>query len=431
MASTPFDAEHHHIFLGEGHDRNARKTWSVIALCTVVMVVELVGGLRYGSLALIADGMHMSTHAAAMLIAALAYRYARTHARDSRFSFGTGKVGDLAGFSSAIILAMIALLIGYEAISRLIEPVRIDFNQAIAIAFLGLFVNVASAWLLSGDAHMHGHSHGHGHGAHEHEDETHVIETPAGPLQLAIHEDGVPPRFRLQRLPVGSASGGLACSDVTVTTVRAHGESQIFRFRDAGTYLESTDSIPEPHAFEARLDLRAGGIPYVKSVVYTEPESHAHAIGTHGSHHRDHNMRAAFVHVAADAAVSVLAILGLAAGKFYGLTFMDPVMGIVGAVVIANWSFGLIRDTGAILLDMNPDAALSRDITALVKAQGDSISDLHLWRLGPGHLGAIVAIRSRIRDRDASYYRHLLSPFSDISHLTLEVSIPSDHLAPR
>ena len=427
MASTPFVADHDHIFLGEGHDRNARKTWFVIALCTVVMIVELVGGLRYGSLALIADGMHMSTHAAAMLIAALAYRYARMHARDSRFSFGTGKMGDLAGFSSAIILAMIALLIGYEAISRLIEPVRIDFNQAIAIAFLGLFVNVVSAWLLSGEAHTHGHSHEPGHAEHGHEDETHFIETPVGPLQIAIHEDGVPPRFRLQWLSAGSISSGLACSDITLTTVRTDGESKTFRFRDAGGYFESTDNIPEPHTFEARLDLRVGGTPFVKSVFYTEPENHGHSTGAHGSHHRDHNMRAAFVHVAADAAVSVLAILGLSAGKFYGLNFMDPVMGIVGALVIANWSVGLIRDTGAILLDMNPDAALSREITALVKAQGDSISDLHLWRLGPGHLGAIVAIQSRTRDRDASHYRRLLSRFRDISHLTLEVRIPSDH----
>ena len=429
MAATPFDAEHSHIFLGEGHDRNARKTWSVIVLCTVVMVVELVGGWRYGSLAVIADGMHMSTHAAAMLIAALAYRYARTHARDSRFSFGTGKVGDLAGFSSAIILAMIALLIGYEAIARLIEPVRIDFDQAIAIAFLGLVVNVASAWLLSGGAHAHGHSHGPKHGAHGHEDNTHVVETPVGPLQIAIHEDGVPPRFRIQHVSTGSAPGSLACSDVTLTTLRADGQSQTFRFRDAGNYWESTNSIPEPHAFEARVEIRAAGTPLTQSIFYSEAEGHAHATGAHGSHHRDHNMRAAFVHVAADAAVSVLAILGLAAGKFYGLTFMDPVMGIVGAVVIANWSLGLIRDTGAILLDMNPDTALSRDITALVKAQGDSVSDLHLWRLGPGHLGAIVAVRSRTGARDVAHYRRLLSRFHDISHLTMEVSTPSDHEA--
>jgi cation diffusion facilitator family transporter len=159
--------EHDHVFLGQDHDRNARKTWSVIVLCAVVMIIEIAGGMRFGSLALIADGLHMSTHAVAMLIAALAYRYSRQHALDPRFTFGTGKVGDLAGFSSAIILAMIALLIGYEAVSRFIHPVQIDFNEAIAIAFLGLFVNVLSAWLLSGDGHSHGHAHGHDH-AHGH-----------------------------------------------------------------------------------------------------------------------------------------------------------------------------------------------------------------------------------------------------------------------
>ncbi|OYV32651.1 MAG: cation transporter, partial [Thiomonas sp. 20-64-5] len=135
--------DHEHVFLGEGHDRNAHKTWWVIALCSVVMVVEIVGGLHFGSLALIADGLHMSTHAAAMLIAAVAYTYARRHARDTRFSFGTGKVGDLAGFSSAIILAMIALLIGYESVSRIFAPVPIHFAEAIPIACLGLAVNVA------------------------------------------------------------------------------------------------------------------------------------------------------------------------------------------------------------------------------------------------------------------------------------------------
>ena len=142
----------------------------------------------------------------------------------------------------------------------------------------------------------------------------------------------------------------------------------------------------------------------------------------HGAHHRDHNMRAAFVHVAADAAVSILAIVGLAAGKYFGLAFMDPVMGIVGALVIANWSFGLLRDTGAILLDMNPDRALSHDISALVLAQGDRVGDLHLWRLGPGHLGAIVAVHSRDAARDASYYQRLFSRFADLSHVTVQVT---------
>src|SRR5882724_4776534 len=173
---------HSHVFLGTGHERNERKTWAVIVLCGVMMLVEIVGGGLYGSLALIADGLHMSTHAGAMLIAALAYTYARRHAEDARFVFGTGKLGDLAGFSSAIVLAMIAALIGYEAIARFLSPIPIRFAEAIPIAVVGLMVNIVSAWLLSGSdhGHDHGHSHGHGHAQnhsdHEHEDSDHDHE---------------------------------------------------------------------------------------------------------------------------------------------------------------------------------------------------------------------------------------------------------------
>jgi cation diffusion facilitator family transporter len=168
MANT-FSGNHSHVFLGEGHERNERRTWMVIALCTAMMIVEIVGGLFFGSIALIADGLHMSTHASALLLAALAYSYARTHTEDERFSFGTGKLGDLAGFTSAVVLAMIALFIGYEAISRLIWPVHIDFNEAIPIAVLGLAVNVASVLLLSGGRHGHGHDHGQSHAANGHD----------------------------------------------------------------------------------------------------------------------------------------------------------------------------------------------------------------------------------------------------------------------
>ena len=161
-------ASHSHVFLGEGHDKNERRTWAVIVLCAVMMVAEIVGGLLFGSIALVADGLHMSTHASALLLAALAYRYARRHADDPRFSFGTGKLGDLAGFSSAIVLAMIAILIGYEAVSRLFAPVPISFNEAIPIAVLGLIVNIVSALLLSGGGHDHGHSHDHAGHSHDH-----------------------------------------------------------------------------------------------------------------------------------------------------------------------------------------------------------------------------------------------------------------------
>jgi cation diffusion facilitator family transporter len=297
-------ASHSHVFLGEGHDKNERRTWAVIALCAVMMVAEIVGGLLFGSIALVADGLHMSTHASALLLAALAYRYARRHADDPRFSFGTGKLGDLAGFSSAIVLAMIATLIGYEAVSRLMAPVPISFNEAIPIAVLGLIVNIASALLLGGGDHDHGHSH-----EHEHE---------------------------------------------------------------------------------------------------------------HGNAHRDNNMRAAIIHVLADAVVSVLVIAGLVLARTFGWLFMDPVAGIIGAAVIASWSYGLIRDTGAILLDMNPDRGMAEKVRATIERDGDRLEDLHLWRLGPGHLGAILSVVTA-KPRDASHYRRLLSHFHNLSHVTVEV----------
>jgi cation diffusion facilitator family transporter len=298
---------HEHVFLGPGHDRNERRTWAVIALCSLMMVAEIIGGSLYGSLALVADGLHMSTHAGAMLIAALAYTYARKHANDPRFVFGTGKLGDLAGFTSAIILAMIALLIGYEAVARFLSPVRIHFGEAIPIAVVGLLVNILSAWLLGGDDHP---GHDHDHDAH-------------------------------------------------------HG---------------------------------------------------------HGAGDRDNNMRAAYIHVMADAAVSVLAIVGLLLAKTFGWLWMDPLAGVVGALVIANWSYSLIRVTGAILMDISPDDRIADQVRAAVGAAGDQLVDLHVWRLGPGHFGAVLSVATRETQRGPAFYHAALRPLKGLSHLTVEVN---------
>ena len=312
-------APHSHVFLGSGHERNERRTWAVIVLCGVMMLVEIIGGRLFGSLALVADGLHMSTHAGAMLIAALAYTYARRHAHDGRFVFGTGKLGDLAGFSSAIILAMIALLIGYEAVLRFLSPVPIRFAEAIPIAAVGLAVNIVSAWLLSGD-----HHHGHGHGDHHDVDHDHDHD----------HDH------------VGSG---------------------------------------------------------------TAP----------GTHH-DYNIHSAYVHVLADAVVSILAITGLTLARSFGWLWMDPLAGIVGALVIANWSYGLVRDTGRILLDMNPDQATCARVRAAIEHDGDQLADLHLWRLGPGHLGAVLSVVTG-EPRLCSYYRARLEHIRNLSHVTIEV----------
>ncbi|EUC20874.1 CDF family Co(II)/Ni(II) efflux transporter DmeF [Paraburkholderia hospita] len=408
-----FGAGHDHIFLGAGHEKNERKTWAVIALCSAMMLVEIVGGSMFGSLALVADGLHMSTHAGAMLIAALAYTYARKHATDSRFVFGTGKLGDLAGFTSAIVLAMIAILIGYEAVSRFLSPVPIHFGEAIPIAVVGLMVNLASVWLLSGDhhGHSHGHSHGHGHEDHAHEDEAQKIFTSSGVFDVSIFEDGVPPVFRLTPATTGSR---LDATAVSVTTVRPDGAQQVFSLADRDGYLESREDIPEPHAFKAIVRMQNGEHE-------VEFEEHQHGHDAHDAATRDHNIRSAYIHVMADAAVSVLAIIGLVLARAFGWLWMDPLAGVIGALVIANWSYGLMRDTGAILLDMSPDRRMAENVRHAIEDRGDKVVDLHVWRVGPGHMSAVVSVATSECQRDSRFYHAVLERFRGLSHVTVEV----------
>ena len=295
--------QHHHVFLGEKHDRHARRTWLVVGLTAVMMVAEIVGGTVFGSMALVADGWHMSTHAAALAIAAFAYWFARKHAHDPRFSFGTGKLGELAGFASAIILALIAFYIGVESVVRILNPVAIHFNEAIAIAVLGLGVNLLSAWLLAEDHH------------HDHDDD---------------HE------------------------------------------------------LEAPHA------------------------------------HHDHNIRAAYLHVLADAMTSILAIIGLLVARFYGWVWMDPMMGIIGAGVIAVWSWGLIRSSGAVLVDMVPHPKLASAVRERLEVEGDRVSDLHLWSLGPGHTAVIASVVAE-RPQPVAAYKARLKDLPGLSHVTVEI----------
>jgi cation diffusion facilitator family transporter len=393
---------HSHVFLGSDHERSERKTWVVIGLCGLMMVAEIIGGLLFGSIALVADGLHMSTHAGALLLAALAYSYSRRHAMDDRFTFGTGKLGDLAGFTSAIVLAMIAILIGYESVSRLFQPVPIHFTEAIPIACLGLVVNIVSAWLLSNS----GQHHHHGRRADE-SDHSHRIPAAESDLLLEIVEDGVPPRFRLER----EKGMPLIASSVTIETTRPDGSRQVFAMENRGTSLVSVDVIPEPHEFNARV-VTTSGVDY--RVTF---EEHHHG---HAGAHRDNNMRAAVIHVVADAAVSILVIVGLVLARLFGWLWMDPLAGIVGACVIGSWSYGLIRDTGAILLDMNPDRQLAKKLRDAIEVEGDRLHDLHLWRVGPGHLAAIICVATS-EQRDPDYYHRRLARFKILSHLTVEV----------
>ncbi|MFP4476447.1 MAG: CDF family Co(II)/Ni(II) efflux transporter DmeF [Desulfatibacillaceae bacterium] len=293
---------HGHDFTCERLRGNERRTKWVIALTATMMVVEVASGIVFGSMALLADGWHMASHAAALSITALGYFFARKYAEDPRFSFGTGKVGDLAGYSSALVLALIALLMAYESIKRLVNPVDISFDEAIAVAVIGLVVNVVSALLLKDD-------HGHDHGEHQ------------------GHE-----------------------------------------------------------------------------------------------HHADYNLRAAYIHVLADALTSLLAIGALTGGRFLGWGFLDPLMGVVGAVIILVWAKNLARDTGAILLDMRSHGELADNLREAVEAETDAtVTDLHVWRIGPGSHSVILAV---VADKDVnpSRYREILSRFPQLAHLTIEVN---------
>jgi cation diffusion facilitator family transporter len=393
---------HSHVFLAADHARNERRTWAVITLCGIMMVAEIVGGLLFGSIALVADGMHMSTHAGALMLAALAYSYARRHANDERFTFGTGKLGDLAGFTSAIVLVLIALLIGYESIVRLAQPVPIQFAEAIPIACLGLAVNIGSAWLLGHGGHVHVHGHGHVHGPALHE-----FTIDGQQLTLALYEEGAVARFRVHV----AHGGGLSAKSTWIETVRADGSRQVFPMRNHDGYLESIEEVPQPHNFTAYLRTQTG---MERSLQFLEHEEEEKT-------HRDNNMRAAIIHVAADAAVSIFVIIGLVLARTFGWMWMDPVAGIVGASVIASWSYGLIRDTSAILLDMNPDRDLAKNLRATIEGCGDQITDLHVWRVGPGHVAAIVSVVTQ-EQRSPSFYHSKLERFKVLSHVTVEIA---------
>jgi cation diffusion facilitator family transporter len=295
--------KHRHRYnVEDGHgERNTRR---VIVLTLSMMIIEITAGYLFGSMALLADGWHMGTHAVALGITAFAYYYARRHSDNPSYSFGTGKVGVLGGFASAVVLAVIALLMGVESIQRLISPQPIRFNAAIAVAFIGLAVNVISALLLQ-EKHDHSHEH-------------------------------------------------------------RHGSSNKFH---------------------------------------------------------DHNLRAAYLHVLADALTSVLAIIALLTGKAFGWVWMDPIMGIVGAVIIGRWSYGLLVDTGKVLLDcdVNPEAV--EEIRSIIEADSDNrVSDLHVWRVGTYHLSAIVSVVTHF-PKTPDHYKKLLADFDEIAHVTVEVNL--------
>jgi cation diffusion facilitator family transporter len=294
-----------HIYLGAGHARAESRTRLVVIITAIFMVVEIVAGLAFGSMALLADGAHMATHVGALGLAAGAYWMARRHAANRRFSFGSGKFGDLAGFSSALVLGIISLGIAVESAMRLYAPVPIRYNEAIVVAGLGLLVNIVSAFMLA--------DHDHDHEAQE------------------------------------------------------------------------------------------------------------------TGNHQDYNMRAAYVHVLADAATSVLALLALGAGALFGLNALDPVVGLLGAIVIARWAIQLMRQAGLVLLDVEDDPSLSDAIRKTLEDDLNAhIADLHLWRLGPGHRGLIVSLVSPVPCSADDIKAELRRRHSGLSHVTIEISVCQD-----
>ena len=309
--------QHDHVFEQDHKRAGETRTLVVVAITAVMMVVEIVAGLVYGSMALLADGLHMGSHAAALGIAVLAYVVSRRLARDRSFTFGVGKINSLAGFTSAVLLMGFALLMVTESVDRLFNPLPIEFDHALLVAVVGLLVNGACAWILMSTPHEHGHGHSHGHShghAHDHDHDEHDQEQ-----------------------------------------------------------------------------------------------------------HHDHNLRAAYLHVLADALTSVLAIVALLAGKYFGANWLDPVIGIMGAILVARWSYSLIRDTASVLLDRQADGEMAKILREAIEAGGpDRVTDLHYWTIGHDIYAAELVIVSSNPSTPA-HYRSLIPDHLKVVHVTIEV----------
>ena len=295
--------QHGHNFFVH-REQNEKNTQKVMGLTAVTMVIEIVAGLAFGSMALLADGWHMGTHVAAFLITLFAYSYSRKNANNPDFTFGPGKINVLGGFASAVALAVVALIMAVESVGRFFSPVEIHYGQSILVAVVGLVVNVVSAFLLHG-SHGHDHHHGHSHG--------------------------------------------------------------------------------------------------------------------HENHHEDHNLKAAYFHVLADALTSVLAIVALLFGSLFGWWALDPAMGIVGALVITRWAWGLLKESSAILLDAGVKREVREEIKDVVEADADNrVTDIHVWKVGPHHLAALLTLVTHY-PRSSGEYKKLLAGFDQLKHITIEV----------
>jgi cation diffusion facilitator family transporter len=307
---------HQHNFTSV-NEQNVRRTWYVLVITVITMIIEVMAGTVYGSMALLADGWHMGTHAAAFCITLFTYSYAKKHASSNKFSFGVGKVGVLGGYTSAIALGIVAIIMLAESIHRLLSPIEIQFNQSILVAIIGLIVNIASMFILGHEHHGHDHSDHHSH-EHDHHEEHHE-------------------------------------------------------------------------------------------------EHHDH----HSDH--DHNLKAAYFHVLADALTSVLAICALLVGKFLGWFWLDPIMGVVGAVIITKWALGLMKQTSPILLDENIDKEYQLEIINTINDEHTKVTDIHIWKVSADHYSASIALCTTT-EANVESFKHSLNKFDKLSHLTIEVN---------
>ncbi|MGJ8670858.1 MAG: CDF family Co(II)/Ni(II) efflux transporter DmeF [Oceanococcus sp.] len=304
--------QHDHTFSQDRKRPGESRTLIVIGITAIMMAVELTAGVLFGSMALLADGLHMASHAVALSITAFAYVYARRNARNRQYSFGTGKVNALGGFTGAVLLAIFAVAMGFESLSRLLNPVEIVFNQAIVVAVLGLLVNGACVFILGVADHGHDHHH-HGH--------------------------------------------------------------------------------------------------------------------DHSGHHHDHNLKSAYLHVMADALTSVLAIFALLAAKYFGLIWMDPAMGIVGAILVARWSYGLLVSTAAVLLDRQASESLQTQIRQWIEIDDDTqITDLHVWSIGPAIYSAQIALVTH-QPLAPDEYKALIPESLGLVHVSVEVHVCPDQVS--
>ena len=347
MTRHDLSAHVHHEEDDQFNRAGERRTLAVIALAFVMMVGEIVGGWISGSMALTADGWHMGTHVGALGLTLVAYWYARTRAGNDAFSFGTGKVYALAGFTSGIVLALVALWLGVESIERLIEQPDVNYGEALPIAIIGLVVNGLSAVVLGG-GHHYGHSHGHGHG----------------------HSHGN-----------GNGNGnGNANGNATAPAANAHG-----------------------HDHDHDHDHGRGDRPAPKA-------------GT-----LDFNLRAAYIHILADALTSLFAIFALTLGKWAGLWFLDPMMGVVGGVVITWWAASLCRQASRQLLDVVSSPTHEQRVRERLEQIDDvQVADLHVWELGPGRRSCIVSLVTAV-PRDVDFYRAQVIEALPVAHLTIEI----------